>query len=72
VKFKKGDFVLKKVLSSQPDSRGKWTPNYEGPCATNFVTTDGDKHTHPMNAGAVKKYSVKKKSSISRKPEKVA
>ena len=25
------DLVLKKVLSFAPDSRGKWTPNYEGP-----------------------------------------
>jgi hypothetical protein len=58
--IQKGDSVLKKVPSFQPDSRGKWTPNYEGPCAMNFVTTNSDKHTHPMNVGAVKKYSVKK------------
>ncbi|GAU10109.1 hypothetical protein TSUD_418490 [Trifolium subterraneum] len=29
--FREGDLVLKKILSFQPDSRGKWTPNYEGP-----------------------------------------
>ncbi|GAU49442.1 hypothetical protein TSUD_407340 [Trifolium subterraneum] len=29
--FCEGDLVLKKILSFQPDSRGKWTPNYEGP-----------------------------------------
>jgi hypothetical protein len=61
------DFVPQKVLSFKPDSRGKWTPNHEGPCAM----TLGDEHARPMNAGAVKKYSVKNKSSISRKPEKV-
>ncbi|KEH27697.1 hypothetical protein MTR_5g429560 [Medicago truncatula] len=33
---------------------------------------DGDKLALPMNAGTVKKYSVKHKSSISRKPEKVS
>jgi hypothetical protein len=70
--IQEGDFVLKEVLSFQPDSRGKWMPNYEGPCAMTFMTTDGDKHTHPMNAGEVKKYSVKKKNSISCKPEKAA
>ena len=68
--FKKGDFVLKKVLSFQPDSRGKWASIYEGSCAMTFTTMDGDKLAHPMNAGAVKKYSVKNNSSISRKPEK--
>jgi len=41
--FQKGDFVLKKTLSSQPDSRGKWTPNYEGACAMTPVTTNVDK-----------------------------
>ncbi|KEH28055.1 hypothetical protein MTR_5g061475 [Medicago truncatula] len=56
----------------QEDSRGKWTPNYEGSCARTFTTTDGNKLTRSMNAGAVKKYSVKNKSSISRKPEKAA
>ncbi|KEH33420.1 hypothetical protein MTR_3g035335 [Medicago truncatula] len=66
------DFVLKKILSFQPDSRSKWTPNSEGSCAMNFTTMDGDKLALPMNAGVVKKYSVKYKRSISRKPEKAA
>ena len=57
--FQEGDFVPKKVLSFQPDSRGKWTPNYVSSCAMTFTTMDGDKHTRPVNAGAVKKYSVK-------------
>ncbi|KEH17441.1 hypothetical protein MTR_0014s0010 [Medicago truncatula] len=54
------------------DSRGKWTPNHEGSCARTFTTMDGDKLALPMNAGSVKKYSVKHKSSVSRKPEKAA
>jgi len=37
-----------------------------------LTTMDGDKLTRPMNAGAINKYSVKNKSSISRKPEKAA
>lgn len=28
--FQEGDLVLKKMLSFQSDTRGKWTPNYEG------------------------------------------
>ncbi|KEH17616.1 hypothetical protein MTR_0005s0260 [Medicago truncatula] len=58
--FQERDFVHKKVLSSQLDSRGKWTPNYESPCAMTLVPTNGDKLRLPMNAGAVMKYSVKK------------
>jgi len=54
------DFVPKKVLPFQPDSRGKWTPNYEGSCAMTFTTMDGDKVTHPLNASAIKKYSIEK------------
>jgi hypothetical protein len=71
-KFQERDFVLKETLPFQTDSRGKWTPNFEGSCAMTFTTMDGDKLARPMNAGAVKKYSVKNKSSISRKPKKVA
>ena len=29
--FREGDLVLKKTLTFKPDSKGKWTPNYEGP-----------------------------------------
>ncbi|RDX67373.1 hypothetical protein CR513_53765, partial [Mucuna pruriens] len=29
--FKEGDLVLKKILPNSKDSRGKWTPKYEGP-----------------------------------------
>jgi len=37
-----------------------------------LVTTDDDKLACPMNADAVKRYSVNNKSSISHKPEKAA
>ncbi|GAU44160.1 hypothetical protein TSUD_399820 [Trifolium subterraneum] len=65
--FREGDLVLKRILSFQPDSRGKWTPNYEGPYvvkrafsggAMTLATMDGDEHPRPVNADAVKKYFV--------------
>jgi len=37
------DLMLKKTLSSQPDSRGKWISNYEDPCAITPMTTNVDK-----------------------------
>jgi len=58
--IQEGDFVPKRVLPFQPDSKCKWTPNYEGSCAMTFTTMDGDKVARPTNVGAVKKYSVKK------------
>ncbi|GAU51332.1 hypothetical protein TSUD_412790 [Trifolium subterraneum] len=65
--FREGDLVLKKILSFQPDSRGKWTPNYEGPYvvkrdfsggAMTLATMDGDELPRPVNADAVNKYFV--------------
>ncbi|GAU51646.1 hypothetical protein TSUD_414680 [Trifolium subterraneum] len=65
--FQEGDLVLKKILSFQPDSRGKWTPNYEGPYVVKrafsggvltLATMDGDELPRPVNADAVKKYFV--------------
>ncbi|GAU40633.1 hypothetical protein TSUD_190100 [Trifolium subterraneum] len=65
--FREGDLVLKKILSFQPDSRGKWTPNYEGPYvvkrafsggAMTLATMDGDELPRPVNVDAVKKYFV--------------
>ncbi|KAI5405978.1 hypothetical protein KIW84_052650 [Lathyrus oleraceus] len=58
--FREGDLVLKKVLSFAPDSRGKWTPNYEGPYvvkrafsggALMLTTIDGEDFTRPVNSG---------------------
>jgi len=37
------NLVLKKTLSFQPDSRGKWTSNYEGARAMTPLTTNVDK-----------------------------
>ncbi|KAI5400762.1 hypothetical protein KIW84_065571 [Lathyrus oleraceus] len=60
--FREGDFVLKKVLSFAPDSRGKWTPNYEGPYvvkrafsggALMLTTMDGEDFTRPVNSDAI-------------------
>ena len=57
--------MLKKVLSFAPNSRGKWTPNYEGPYivtkvfdggALMLATMDGEDFTSPVNSDAVKKY----------------
>ena len=39
--FREGDLVLKKILSFQPDSRGKWDPNYEGPYVVKKVFSGG-------------------------------
>ncbi|KAI5435557.1 hypothetical protein KIW84_022103 [Lathyrus oleraceus] len=59
--FREGDLVLKKVLSFAPDSRGKWTPNYEGPYvvkrafsggALMLTTMDGEDFTRPVNSDA--------------------
>ena len=44
--------MLKNTLSFQPDSRGKWTPNYDGACAM---------------APAVEKYFVKIYKKINQK-----
>jgi hypothetical protein len=65
--FKEGDLVLKKILNFQPDSRGKWTPNYEGPYvvkrafsggAMTLQTMDGEELPRTVNTDAVKKYFV--------------
>ncbi|KAI5431206.1 hypothetical protein KIW84_035389 [Lathyrus oleraceus] len=59
--FREGDLVLKKVLSFVPDSRGKWTPNYEGPYvvkrafsggALMLTTMDGEDFARPVNSDA--------------------
>ncbi|KAI5411761.1 hypothetical protein KIW84_056725 [Lathyrus oleraceus] len=63
--FREGDLVLKKVLSFAPDSRDKWTPNYEGSYVVKrafsggsliLTTMDGEDFTRPVNSDAVKKY----------------
>ena len=63
--FKEGDLVLKRIQSFLTDSRGKWTPNYDGPYvvkkafsggALKLVTMDGEEFTYPTNTDTVKKY----------------
>ena len=63
--FKEGYLVLKKIQSFLTDSRGKWTPNYDGPYvikkafsggALKLATMDGEEFVYPTNADAVKKY----------------
>ena len=63
--FREGDLVLRKIMSFNIDSRGKWTPNFEGPYivkksfsggALILKTMDGEECPHPMNTDAVKKY----------------
>jgi len=59
--------LCKKYISFQPDSRGKWTPNYEGPYVVKrvfsggpmtLVTMDGDELARLVNSDLVKKYFV--------------
>ena len=63
--FREGDLVLRKIMSFNNDSRGKWTPNFEGHYvvmkafsggALILEIMDGEEFPHPMNADAVKKY----------------
>ena len=63
--FREGDLVLRKIMSFNTDSRGKWTPNFDGLYvfkksfsvgALTLETMDGEKFPCPMNADAVKKY----------------
>ena len=63
--FREGDLVLKKILYFKPDSRGKLTPNYDGPYvvkrafssgASILTTMGGEEFTCPVNDDAFKKY----------------
>ena len=63
--FRECDLMLKKILSFKPDSRGKWTPNYEGLYVVKrafsrgaliLTTMDGEELTRSVNVDAVKKY----------------
>ena len=65
--FKEGELVLKRRMSQQPDPRGKWTPNYEGPYVVKkafsggaliLTHMDGVEFPNPVNADIVKKYFV--------------
>ena len=63
--FREGDLVLRKIMSFNTDSRGKWTPNFEVPYVVKkafyggaliLETMDGEEFPRPMNADVVKKY----------------
>ena len=63
--FREGDLVLRKIMSFNVYSRGKWTPNFEGPYVVKktfyggaliIETMDDEEFPRPMNADAVKKY----------------
>ena len=57
--------VIKSIILSQGDPRGKWTPTYEGPfmiknifsgAAMILTTMDDDDLPHPANADIIKRY----------------
>ena len=63
--FREGNLVLRNIMSFNTDSRGKWTPNYEGLYVVKnafsggaliLETMDGEELSRPMNVDAVKKY----------------
>ncbi|RDX80196.1 hypothetical protein CR513_39278, partial [Mucuna pruriens] len=60
-RFQEGDLVLKRILPTQKDGRGKWASNYEGLYvvkrafsggALMLTTMDGKDLLNPMNADA--------------------
>ena len=63
--FQEGDLVLKKILPSQKDNRGKWAPNYEGLYVVKkafsggaliLTDMDGEDLPYPVNSDSVKKF----------------
>ena len=67
--FKEGDLVLKNILIPRLDSRGKWTPNYEGPYMVKktfsdggliLTTTDEEELPHPTNSDVIKNTMYKR------------
>ena len=61
--YQVGDLVIKRIILQQGDSRGKWTPMYEGPFVVKNIflrgsmiltTMDGDDLPHLVNADIVK------------------
>ncbi|RDX97998.1 hypothetical protein CR513_19153, partial [Mucuna pruriens] len=58
-RFQEGDLVLKRILQTQKDGRGKWVPNYEVPYvvkraflggALMLTTMDGNDLLNPVNS----------------------
>ncbi|RDX93530.1 hypothetical protein CR513_24210, partial [Mucuna pruriens] len=63
--FQEGDLVLKKILPTQKDHKGKWTPNYEGPYVVKrtfsrgamiLTSMYGKELQHLVNSNTVKKF----------------
>ena len=57
--------MLKKMILSHSDSRGKWTPNHEEPYVVQeafsggaliLTNMDGEEIPRPVNTDAIKKY----------------
>ena len=47
--FREGDLVLRKIMSFNTDSRGKWTPNFEGPYVVKKAFSGGALILETMN-----------------------
>jgi len=74
--FTEGELVLKRILPTQHDPRGKWTPNWDGPYVVKKAFSggalilqemDGEELPHPINADAVlhlKKNQNKKRNAF--------
>ena len=63
--YQVGDLVIKRIILSQGDPSGKWTPTYKGPFVVKNIfshgamiltTMDGDDLPQPVNADIVKTY----------------
>jgi len=63
--FQEGELVMKNIISAQKDSRGKWMPNYEGPCVVKkalprealiLIRMDGEELPLLVNSDLVKKF----------------
>ena len=63
--FREGELVIKRIIPSLPDPRGKWAPNWEGPYVVKKAFSggalilqemDGNELPNPVNSDAVKKY----------------
>lgn len=63
--FEEGDIVLEKILPIYKNTRGKWTPNYEGPHVVKkafsggaliLTTMHGAELLQHVNSDAIKKY----------------
>ena len=63
--FREGNLVPRKIMSFHTDSRGKWTPNFEGSYVVKkafsggaliLETMDGKEFPRPTNVDVVMKY----------------